>query len=54
MQNRRWVILANDGYRYEYVDETMARSAHAARAWFKRKWEGHYTTKDFKVTQADA
>ena len=49
----RWIILANDGYRYSYVTETQARSAKAARDWFKRTWEGHFFTTDFKVSKAN-
>lgn len=42
-------ILANNGFNYEYVRTVTAKSAIAARKWFKDAYRGDYRSSDFKV-----
>ncbi len=42
-------VLANNGYRYEYVTRVQATTVQQARTQFKQKYGGDYRTTDFKV-----
>jgi hypothetical protein len=50
----RFAILANNGFNYEYLMEIEAKSARAAREWFKRAWVGTWQVEDFKVSRRPA
>jgi hypothetical protein len=47
----QFAILANTGFRYDYVTQVEASDWREARRIFKRKFAGDYRTEDFRVSR---
>ncbi len=47
----RFVILASNGFNFDYVCEIEAKNARAARLWFMQNYKGDWRTENFRVTR---